>query len=285
MSMMSHIDQTPVVEVRNVARSFSGTKAVDGVSLKIAPGEIFGLLGPSGCGKTTLLRLIAGLDRPDIGDIFLAGREVTALPAYRRDVHTVFQSYALFPRMSVASNVDFGLRAGRMGAPERRARVASGLKLVGLEGKERRLPHELSGGEQQRVALARALVNQPPVLLLDEPLAALDAHLRREMQTELRRIQSETACTFVLVTHDQDEAFALCDRVAVMYRGKLAQIGPPEELYRRPTSVEVARFIGRSTLLPAIWSRGRAALAPGWSVAAKSRTAATSMTPAMFEPQ
>ncbi|MFZ1374798.1 MAG: ATP-binding cassette domain-containing protein [Nostocoides sp.] len=151
---MSHIDQTPVVEVRNVARSFSGTKAVDGVSLKIAPGEIFGLLGPSGCGKTTLLRLIAGLDRPDIGDIFLAGREVTALPAYRRDVHTVFQSYALFPRMSVASNVDFGLRAGRMGAPERRARVASGLKLVGLEGKERRLPHELSGGEQQRVALA-----------------------------------------------------------------------------------------------------------------------------------
>jgi ABC-type Fe3+/spermidine/putrescine transport system ATPase subunit len=258
----------PVVEVREVTRSFGATRAVAGVSLEIFPGEIFGLLGPSGCGKTTLLRLIAGLDRPDTGTVMLGGRDVTHEPAHRRDVHTVFQSYALFPRMSVQANVEFGLRTTRLGALERRERVASGLKLVGLEGKEKRRPHELSGGEQQRVALARALVNEPPVLLLDEPLAALDAHLRREMQAELRRIQLETQCTFILVTHDQDEAFSLCDRVAVMFNGRLAQLAPPEELYRRPTSVEVAHFIGRSSLLPATWSQGKAVISPDWSLPA-----------------
>ena len=225
---------TPVVEVRNLERSFGTTLAVDGVSLHIRPGEIFGMLGPSGCGKTTLLRLIAGLDQPDAGSVLLNGCDVTDQPAYRRNIHTVFQSYALFPRMSVAANIEFGMRANRVPRADRRERVAEALKLVGLEGKERRRPHELSGGEQQRVALARALVNRPPVLLLDEPLAALDAHLRREMQSELRRIQQETGCSFILVTHDQDEAFSLCDRVAVMFNGQLRQIAAPDRALPQP---------------------------------------------------
>ncbi len=263
---------TPVVEVRNLERSFGTTLAVDGVSLHIRPGEIFGMLGPSGCGKTTLLRLIAGLDQPDAGSVLLNGCDVTDQPAYRRNIHTVFQSYALFPRMSVAANIEFGMRASRVPRADRRERVAEALKLVGLEGKERRRPHEISGGEQQRVALARALVNRPPVLLLDEPLAALDAHLRREMQSELRRIQHETGCSFILVTHDQDEAFSLCDRVAVMFNGQLRQIAAPDELYRNPASVEVARFVGRSSLLPAVWSQGQALLANEWGIAADAAT-------------
>jgi ABC-type Fe3+/spermidine/putrescine transport system ATPase subunit len=259
-----------VVEVRDVRRAFGAMSAVDGVSLGVRRGEIFGLLGPSGCGKTTLLRLIAGLDRPDQGAVFLDGVDVTEQPAHRRDVHTVFQSYALFPRMTVANNVAFGLRAAGVSASESRARVRDALELVGLAGKEGRRPHQLSGGEQQRVALARALVNKPPVLLLDEPLAALDAHLRREMQGELRRIKRETGCTFILVTHDQDEAFSLCDRVAVMFHGRIAQLGSPDELYRRPASVDVAAFVGRSSVLPAVWSRGRAVVSGTWSVAADS---------------
>ena len=259
-----------VVEVRDVRRAFGATVAVDGVSLGVRRGEIFGLLGPSGCGKTTLLRLIAGLERPDQGTVLLGGTDVTDLPAHRRDVHTVFQSYALFPRMTVANNVAFGLRAARVPGAESRARVHDALELVGLTGKEGRRPHQLSGGEQQRVALARALVNKPPVLLLDEPLAALDAHLRREMQGELRRIQRETGCTFILVTHDQDEAFSLCDRVAVMFRGRVAQLGSPDELYRRPTSVDVAAFVGRSSVVPAVWSGASAIVSGIWKVAAET---------------
>ena len=259
-----------VVEVRDVRRTFGATVAVDGVTLGVRRGEIFGLLGPSGCGKTTLLRVIAGLEHPDRGTVILGGADVTEVPAYRRDVHTVFQSYALFPRMTVAQNVAFGLRAARVPAVESRRRVRGALELVGLGGKEGRRPHQLSGGEQQRVALARALVNQPPVLLLDEPLAALDAHLRREMQGELRRIQRETGCTFILVTHDQDEAFSLCDRVAVMFRGQVAQVGRPDELYRRPTSVDVAAFVGRSSVLPAVWSKGAAVVLGTWRVSAQA---------------
>jgi ABC-type Fe3+/spermidine/putrescine transport system ATPase subunit len=263
-------DTALVVEVRNARRSFGATVAVDDVSLGVGRGEIFGLLGPSGCGKTTLLRLIAGLDRPDQGTVLLDGVEVTDLPAHRRTVHTVFQSYALFPRMSVESNVGYGLRAARVDAAEVRTRVGEALELVGLAGKEGRRPAQLSGGEQQRVALARALINRPPVLLLDEPLAALDAHLRREMQSELRRIQRETGCTFILVTHDQDEAFSLCNRVAVMFNGRVAQLGPPDELSRRPASIDVAAFVGRSSVVPAVWSDGRGLVGGTWPVAAES---------------
>jgi ABC-type Fe3+/spermidine/putrescine transport system ATPase subunit len=267
---MSAGQPTAVVDVREVHRSFGATHAVAGVSMEIMAGEMFGLLGPSGCGKTTLLRLIAGLDQPDQGSIVLNGVDVTTVPAYRRNVHTVFQSYALFPRMSVMANVEFGLRASGVRQAERSERVIAALELVGLKGKERRRPHELSGGEQQRVALARALVNQPPVLLLDEPLAALDAHLRREMQDELRRIQQQTQCTFILVTHDQEEAFSLCDRVAVMFAGKMRQLGAPSELYRHPETLEVARFVGRSSLLPAVWSGGRAVVNNSWSMQAEA---------------
>jgi ABC-type Fe3+/spermidine/putrescine transport system ATPase subunit len=262
-----------VVEVRNARRAFGATVAVDDVSVGVGHGEIFGLLGPSGCGKTTLLRLIGGLEHPDRGTVLLNGVDVTDLPAHRRTVHTVFQSYALFPRMSVESNVAYGLRAARVDAAEVRTRVAEALELVGLAGKERRRPHQLSGGEQQRVALARALINRPPVLLLDEPLAALDAHLRREMQVELRRIQRDTGCAFILVTHDQDEAFSLCDRVAVMFHGRVAQVGPPDELSRRPASVEVAAFVGRSSVVPAVWSDGRGLVAGTWPVAAETGSA------------
>ncbi len=264
--------QTPaefVVELRSVGRVFGSTVAVRDVSLGLRRGEIFGLLGPSGCGKTTLLRLIAGLDRPDDGSVLLDGIDVTGHPAHRRAVHTVFQSYALFPRMSVARNVGYGLRAAGVSGAALHARVNDALALVGLAGKEGRRPHQLSGGEQQRVALARALINHPPVLLLDEPLAALDAHLRREMQGELRRLQRETGCTFLLVTHDQDEAFSLCDRVAVMFDGRVAQLGTPDELYRRPATARVAAFVGRSSVLPAVWSGGRAVVSGIWHVVAE----------------
>ncbi len=266
------MSESAVVEVRNARRAFGATVAVDDVSLEVGHGEIFGLLGPSGCGKTTLLRLIAGLEQPDAGRILLNGADVTDLPAHRRTVHTVFQSYALFPRMSVEGNVAYGLRAAKVPVAEVRERVTEALRLVGLAGKERRHPHQLSGGEQQRVALARALINRPPVLLLDEPLAALDAHLRREMQTELRRIQREAECTFILVTHDQDEAFSLCDRVAVMFHGRIAQLSPPDEMTRRPATVEVAAFVGRSSVVPAVWSGGRGLVAGTWPVAAESAT-------------
>jgi ABC-type Fe3+/spermidine/putrescine transport system ATPase subunit len=216
------------------------------------------------------LRLIAGLDYPNAGQVFLSGKEVTDEPANRRAVHTVFQSYALFPRKSVAENVAYGLRAAGVPAAQRRRRVSDMVSLVGLTGKEQRRPDQLSGGEQQRVPLARALVNEPPVLLLDEPLAALDAQLRNEMQIELRRLQRETGCTFVLVTHDQDEALSLCDRVGVMFAGMIEQVATPAELSRRPVSRSIAEFIGRSSVLPAQWSDGKAVVGPSWSLTADS---------------
>jgi len=251
----------PSVEVRGVSKRFgalaSGRSseiiALDGVSLAVARGEFFALLGPSGCGKTTLLRLIAGFEAPDAGTLHIAGEEVTHLPAHRRPVNMVFQHYALFPHLPVAENVAFGLRylspSQRLSRPEREARTAEALALVQLEGLEARRPHELSGGQRQRVALARALVLKPQVLLLDEPLAALDRRLRQEMQGELKALQRNLGITFLFVTHDQEEALAMSDRVAVMNRGRIEQLGAPAEVYERPETAFVAGFLGIENLL------------------------------------
>jgi putative spermidine/putrescine transport system ATP-binding protein len=223
--------------------------AVAGVDLVIEEGEFFTLLGPSGSGKTTLLRMIAGFERPDAGRIELRGRDVTSLPPHLRDTNTVFQDYALFPHMSVGQNIGYGLRIKRIPAAERRRRVERALRMVRLEGLEGRRPNQLSGGQRQRVALARAVVNEPEVLLLDEPLGALDLKLRQEMQIELKQIQKEVGITFVYVTHDQEEALTMSDRVAVMSNGKIEQIGSPVDVYERPASEFVAGFIGISNVL------------------------------------
>jgi putative spermidine/putrescine transport system ATP-binding protein len=235
-----------------VRKSYGEVVAVDGVDLEIASGEFFTMLGPSGSGKTTTLRLIAGFERPDAGRIELAGRDVTGRPPYLRDVNTVFQDYALFPHMTVAENVAYGLRVKGVPRAERRERVDEILEVVRLPGLGDRRPAQLSGGQRQRVALARALVNQPQVLLLDEPLGALDLKLRQEMQTELKRIQravSEVGITFVYVTHDQEEALTMSDRLAVFNEGRIEQIGTPEAVYERPDNAFVAGFVGASNVL------------------------------------
>ncbi|HVM12484.1 MAG TPA: ABC transporter ATP-binding protein [Actinomycetota bacterium] len=237
------------VRLLDVMKRFGEVVAVDHVSLEIGHGEFFSLLGPSGCGKTTTLRLIGGFEEPDAGAIELAGRDVAGLPPYRRDVNTVFQSYALFPHLDVFENVAYGLRRKRVDGAEIRRRVGQMMDLVDLPGLERRRISQLSGGQQQRVALARALVNEPKVLLLDEPLGALDLKLRRQMQLELKRIQHEVGITFVYVTHDQDEAMTMSDRLAVMNRGRVEQVGPPQEVYERPATAFVAGFLGASNLL------------------------------------
>jgi spermidine/putrescine transport system ATP-binding protein len=216
----------------------------------VGRGEFFALLGPSGCGKTTTLRLIAGFERPDVGTIRLQGMDVTAVPAHRRPVNTVFQNYALFPHLNVWENVAFGPRSRGLDSAQIRWRVGEALEVVRLSDLARRHPRELSGGQQQRVALARALVNRPAALLLDEPLGALDPNLRRTMQAELKRIQREVGVTFVFVTHDREEALALSDRLAVMQDGRIAQMGSPQDLYDRPATAAVATFLGSANLLP-----------------------------------
>ena len=238
------------VELRDVTKRFGVLTAVEGVSLAVGRREFLTLLGPSGCGKTTTLRLIAGFERPTSGVVLIDGRAVQNLPAYKRPVNTVFQNYALFPHMTVFDNVAFGLRMKHVPAAERRRQVAAALDMVRLEGMERRKPGQLSGGQQQRVALARALVNRPSVLLLDEPLGALDLKLRRAMQLELRTLNREVGITFIYVTHDQEEALAMSDRIAVMSQGHVLQVGPAEEIYERPASRFVADFIGETNLLP-----------------------------------
>ncbi len=230
------------VELRGVTKSYGGRRAADGVSFQVRRGEFFSLLGPSGCGKTTLLRLIAGFEDPDEGTILLGGADTAGVPPHRRDVNMVFQSYALFPHLDVAGNVAFGLKI--LGAPDVDSRVSRALEKVGLTGCERRSPGTLSGGEQQRVALARAVVTGPRVLLLDEPLAALDLKLRQGLREELRRLQRELAMTFLYVTHDQEEALAMSDRVAVMNRGAIEQVGTPRDVYDRPATRFVAGFVG-----------------------------------------
>jgi spermidine/putrescine transport system ATP-binding protein len=239
----------PDVRLVHVSKRFGAVVAVDGISLDIARGEFFTLLGPSGCGKTTTLRMIGGFEQPDSGRIELGGEDVSGLPPHRRNVNTVFQSYALFPHLDVFENVAYGLRRRKIPKAEISGRVARILEVVDLPGFERRRSTQLSGGQQQRVALARALVNEPRVLLLDEPLGALDLKLRKQMQLELKRIQHEVGITFIYVTHDQDEAMTMSDRIAVMRAGRIEQVGKPEDVYERPATAFVAGFLGASNLL------------------------------------
>ena len=239
----------PDVRLIEVVKEFPELRAVDGISLEIPRGSFFALLGPSGCGKTTTLRMIGGFEEPTSGQILLADRDVVGLPPYKRDVNTVFQSYALFPHMTIAENVAFGLERRKLPKSEIRTRVGEVLELVDLAGREKRKPTQLSGGQQQRVALARAIVNNPRVLLLDEPLGALDLKLRKQMQLELKRIQNEVGITFVHVTHDQEEAMTMADTIAVMNQGRIEQRGAPNELYERPRTAFVAGFLGKSNLL------------------------------------
>jgi spermidine/putrescine transport system ATP-binding protein len=237
------------VRLDRVTKRFGDVTAVDDLRLDIERGEFFSLLGPSGCGKTTTLRMIGGFEEPTVGTIYLGGRDVTDLPAYRRDVNTVFQSYALFPHLTVYENVAFGLRRKKVAKRQIHLRVLEALRLVDLPGFERRKPSQLSGGQQQRVALARALINRPQVLLLDEPLGALDLKLRKQMQLELKRIQHEVGITFLYVTHDQEEAMTMSDRIAVMRMGEIEQIGAPKDVYENPATEFVAGFLGASNLL------------------------------------
>lgn len=233
----------------NVTRTFGDVIAVDDVNLEIQEGEFFTLLGPSGSGKTTCLRMIAGFDRPTKGEIYLHGAKVTRLPPYERDVNTVFQDYALFPHMTVGDNIAYGLMIRKVGRSERLARVEKMLEMVRLPGLGTRRPAQLSGGQRQRVALARALINQPRVLLLDEPLGALDLKLRQEMQAELKNLQQQLGITFIYVTHDQEEALSMSNRIAVFNRGRIEQIGAPAEIYERPATAFVAGFVGTSNLI------------------------------------
>jgi len=242
--------ETTSVELRSVTKRFDGFVAVDNLSLELGQGEFFTLLGPSGCGKTTTLRMIAGFERPSGGEIRIEGDNVAQLPPHKRPTNTVFQSYALFPHLSVEANVAFGLKRKRVAKDEIAERVKAELQRVGLASEANRRPSQLSGGMQQRVALARALVNLPKVLLLDEPLGALDLKLRKELQVELKRIQRDVGITFVYVTHDQEEALTMSDRIAVMNRGRVEQVAAPEEVYDRPATTFVAGFIGVSNLMP-----------------------------------
>ena len=271
-------DGTPDIRVTGLTKSYGDVVAVDAIDLEIAQGEFFTMLGPSGSGKTTTLRMIAGFEVPDGGTIELAGEDVSRLPPYDRPVNTVFQDYALFPHMSVQDNVEYGLKVKGVKKPERTQRAQQALEMVRLPRHGARKPAQLSGGQRQRVALARAIVNRPKVLLLDEPLGALDLKLRQEMQIELKSIQREVGITFVYVTHDQEEALTMSDRIAVFNEGRIEQIGPPAEVYERPQSEFIAGFVGVSNVIERDGRRytvrpekidllddGREAL-PGWHV-------------------
>ena len=262
-------NQAPSVALRSVTKRFDDFAAVDDIDLELAQGEFFTLLGPSGCGKTTTLRMIAGFEQPSEGEVQIDGVDVAGLPPHKRPTNTVFQSYALFPHLSVEANVAFGLKRKKVPKDEIAERVKTELERVGLAADANRRPAQLSGGMQQRVALARALVNLPKVLLLDEPLGALDLKLRKGLQIELKRIQREVGITFVYVTHDQEEALTMSDRIAVMNRGRVEQVDVPEEIYERPTTTFVAGFIGVSNLMPgSVAATGRVKLDSGPEIAA-----------------
>ena len=264
------------IRIDGVTKTFDGrVMAVDDVTLEIAAGEFFSLLGPSGCGKTTTLRLIAGFETADAGRIVVGGRDITDLPAHKRDMGMVFQSYALFPHRTVAENVAFGLRMRGLPRAEIAERVASALKQVALDGYEARRPSQLSGGQQQRVALARAVVIRPAVLLCDEPLGALDRKLRQSMQFELKQLQKDLGVTLVFVTHDQEEALAMSDRIAVMNAGKVEQVGAPQEIYDRPRTRFVADFIGEINMFEGAWSGGRFVMGHGRALPAASASGRT----------
>ncbi|GAA4157573.1 ABC transporter ATP-binding protein [Gryllotalpicola daejeonensis] len=254
------------ITLDGVSRRFGDAVAVDNIDLELPAGEFFALLGPSGCGKTTTLRMVGGFELPTTGRIRLAGKDVTALPPHKRDVNTVFQSYALFPHLSVLENVTFGLRRKRIAKAEAEKRAGDYLDLVGLTGFGARRPLQLSGGQQQRVALARALVNHPKVLLLDEPMGALDAKIRKSMQLELKRIQREVGITFLYVTHDQAEAMSMADRLAVMNAGHVEDLGTPQRVYDRPATQFVAEFLGTCNVLPLVTDAGTARLPDGNAV-------------------
>jgi len=248
---------TPVA-FEGVIKEYGGQRVLHGVDLAVEPGEFVSLLGPSGCGKTTALRVLAGLERADGGTVRIGGTDVSGVPTNRRDLGMVFQAYSLFPHLDVAANTAFGLRMRKVAKSEASDRVRDALALVGLAHLAERYPHQLSGGQQQRVALARALVTEPRVLLLDEPLSALDAKVRVQLRDEIRRIQLRLGITTVFVTHDQEEALAVSDRIAVMNAGRIDQVGTPEELYRRPATAHVAEFVGMSSVLSAVVANGRA---------------------------
>ncbi|HEY9014889.1 MAG TPA: ABC transporter ATP-binding protein [Gemmatimonadales bacterium] len=265
---------TTILELRRVTKRFGDVTAVDQVSLPIEAGEFLTLLGASGSGKTTLLRMIAGFERPSSGDILMGGSGITHLPPYRRDINTVFQHYALFPHMNVRENVGYGLRMRRVPTDERQARVDEALRMVRLEALGQRFSRQLSGGQQQRVALARALINRPRVLLLDEPLGALDLKLRKEMQFELKQLQTRLNITFIYVTHDQEEALSMSDRIVLLRQGRVEQVGSGRDLYDRPASRYVADFIGDTNLIAGtvveggpgrVLLRSGKRLLPGWS--------------------
>ena len=246
LSKVSGVSSAVIVSIKGLSRSFGDVRAVAGVDLDIYEGEFITLLGPSGSGKTTVLRMIAGFEKPDSGTIQLAGKDVSQLPPYERDVNTVFQDYALFPHMNVISNIEYGLKVKGVAKDECSARALEALKQVRLEGYGERKPSQLSGGQRQRVALARALVNRPSVLLLDEPLGALDLKLREQMQIELKELQREVGITFIFVTHDQEEALTMSDRIAVFNNGKIEQLGTPREIYGNPVSSFVSEFVGQT---------------------------------------
>jgi putative spermidine/putrescine transport system ATP-binding protein len=243
------VSGTPAVRLEHVAKRYGDVVAVDGIDMDVAAGEFFSMLGPSGSGKTTTLRMVAGFELPTEGRVLLDGQDVSRRPPFERDVNTVFQDYALFPHMSVGDNVGYGLMIRKVAQAERSQRVADALRMVRLDGYEKRRPAQLSGGQRQRVALARALVNRPRVLLLDEPLGALDLKLREEMQIELKAIQQQVGITFIYVTHDQEEALTMSDRIAVFNRGRIEQVGSPADVYERPATPFVAGFVGTSNLL------------------------------------
>jgi spermidine/putrescine transport system ATP-binding protein len=248
---VNSVERGPVVEVRNASKFYGDVCVVDQISLDIQEGEFFALLGPSGCGKTTTLRMIAGFEEPSLGNVNIAGQDVTHVAPYRRPVNTVFQNYALFPHMKIADNVAYPLKMQKVAKSEIKTRVAEALERVNMSQAATRLPHQLSGGQRQRIALARALVAQPRVLLLDEPLGALDLKLREHMLTVLKNLQRDVGITFIYVTHDQGEALAMSDRIAVMNKGVVEQIGSPTEIYNRPKTPFVAGFIGKTNLLAA----------------------------------
>ncbi|MEU9500967.1 ABC transporter ATP-binding protein [Streptomyces sp. NPDC048196] len=266
------MDATPAVRLDGVSKQFADSYAVHHLDLDIEAGHFFSLLGPSGCGKTTTLRMIGGFSDPTEGSVLLAGEDVTALPPNKRNVNTVFQSYALFDHLNVADNVAFGLKRKGVGKAEIRQRVGEMLELVQLDGLADRAPRTLSGGQRQRIALARALVNRPAVLLLDEPLAALDLKLRRQMQVELKQIQREVGITFVFVTHDQDEALTMSDRIAVLNHGRIEQCGTPEDVYEHPATRFVASFMGTSNLMTGTYRGGEVALEQGPALPVGART-------------